>query len=535
LSGTSGKKGEIFDKKRVYFSMCHLERWESVDEHSTQSIINTNFILIAIMTTLCVTSRNDFLVYNTNLKKIEKWDSTELIRMFWCVPEKPIENISELYKLRLEFFDINSWIYDERRLVPRDIHNPSDRSEDQQTVNYKEASLMWTLRKGVRAQFLNNNPLLYKEVVAADEENRLQMQSRNQRLRESAEAKKKEQDAKNKKEAELKAKRASERLLKKNNDLSSTKKQSTTTNLNESYNEAKKTQQVVATNQFSLLSGNFNEQKISSVVFQNQQQQTYNNNNSSRSRNNNHNELQQLNSVRDNNIKANNIRSESRERRRRRSESRDRERRRRRDISEERRKDYDTKRALIELEMTAQMERRRLLEQDRERSIERKRFQRTFEEEEIREKNKRIAEERREQARIEAEERYLIRKREDEERAISRKRDEDSYEYEKSRRERLEKRRLDAEDRDEHLRLQERREDRAVSMLERKEDRSLNIDSIVYSRTQERSMIFEREKEADHKRNRENFYDRHTSETAFREIDNKYRFDERNIDRRNYH
>jgi hypothetical protein len=42
--------------------MCHLERWETVETNNANNfnnkpILNSSYILVAIMTTLCVTTR----------------------------------------------------------------------------------------------------------------------------------------------------------------------------------------------------------------------------------------------------------------------------------------------------------------------------------------------------------------------------------------------------------------------------------------------------------------------------------------------
>jgi hypothetical protein len=54
------------------------------------------------------------------------------------------------------------------------------------------------------------------------------------------------------------------------------------------------------------------------------------------------------------------------------------------------------------------------------------------------------------------------------------------------------------------------------------EDRALNMDSILYNRTKERSMLIEREKDADHKRYREKYYDKISTQISLKEVDKKF-------------
>jgi hypothetical protein len=502
--------------------MCHLERWETIESsaNETHTIINTSYILIAIMTTLCITSRNDFLVYNVELKKIEKWDSTAIIRMYWCAPEKPIENILELYKLRLEFFDRQRWLYDDARLIPRDTHNPSSNSKDLQTPNFQQASLMWTLRKGVRANWLTvdlinssaetPNSAAITAAIAAEEENRLQILTRSQRLIDNNEAKKKEQAAKSKAAADLKAAKTAERLqTKKKNDLLKQLE------MNKSSRTRSSIVNVGGSKSNDFLFSNL----VSNDSSNNSKQQNNNSNNKHNFRNSSELLKDTSESEKISNSYFNKNRSISRDRRRQRSESerrrKDKERsdsrerfeRRRREKSEDRRKEYEAKKKLLDLEMNAQEDRRRQSERDRERSLDRRlkmeseiNHQRKISEESQREQARKNAEDRREQARLDAEERLAIRKREEEER-----------DYERVRREKMERRKFDADDREEQLRL-----------LERKEDRAMNMDAIIYNRSREKAAWYEKEKESDHQRSRETFYDTKQFELSERKKKNFY-------------
>jgi len=134
--------------------MCYLAY-----NSSKGLVIYDDYVLVAIMTTLCITSRNDFLIYNTKNCLIERWDSTDIIKNFWCVPEKPVADIDELYRKRLQFFDKYQWIYDDLRCVPRDTHNPGNKSDNFKTKNYKAAATMWKLYKGPR-QVLLQTPII---------------------------------------------------------------------------------------------------------------------------------------------------------------------------------------------------------------------------------------------------------------------------------------------------------------------------------------------------------------------------------------
>jgi len=93
---------------RTYYSMCQLHSNEYPGRTTDQ------YILVAILSTMCKDNRNDFLVYNKAVKDIEIWEGTERIKHYWCAPEVPIGVAAlggvDLSLRRLVLFKRKSWI-----------------------------------------------------------------------------------------------------------------------------------------------------------------------------------------------------------------------------------------------------------------------------------------------------------------------------------------------------------------------------------------------------------------------------------------
>jgi hypothetical protein len=209
--------------------MCHLER-ASVSDQSLESdvqIIDDEYVLVAIMTTLCPSNRNDFIVYNNKIKMLEKWESMDRIRSFWCVPEKVVENASELHRMRTMMFDKYQWIYDETRCIPRDTKHPGNKSESHKTKSYRSKFVYWTIKKGTRFQ-----PFVNDDIINNNNNNNNNENNNNELSRaEKAKLKKQKEEAELKvklvADAEklkvLKAKQIADKKQKILNDLKSTK------------------------------------------------------------------------------------------------------------------------------------------------------------------------------------------------------------------------------------------------------------------------------------------------------------------------
>ena len=174
--------------------MCHLERLtafsDAVEVADATAPKNTDeFILVAIMTTLCATNRNDFIVYYTKRNALEKWESMDLMRSFYCVPEKVVENASELHKMRAVMFDQYQWIYDDIRCIPRDTKNPGNKSDTYKTKAYKKSFTYWTIQKGTRKlPYISDKDAMLPAELTRIEKARLKKEKENAQLEEKLKA-----------------------------------------------------------------------------------------------------------------------------------------------------------------------------------------------------------------------------------------------------------------------------------------------------------------------------------------------------------
>jgi hypothetical protein len=109
--------------------------------------------LVAILTTLCNTHRDDFLIYNHKTQKIGLWQRLASIsNRFWCLPDHPIDH-DKLQRALMKYYDKYQLIYDESRLIPRDTKYPSDFQDKRKASKsiVDEVRQLWTIRKGPRA------------------------------------------------------------------------------------------------------------------------------------------------------------------------------------------------------------------------------------------------------------------------------------------------------------------------------------------------------------------------------------------------
>lgn len=126
---------------RVWYSMCQMEC------HPSPKYKRNQIILVAILTTLCVTARNDFVVYDKETKLLELW-TISMIKPFWCCPEVDLPNRETLLTLRHRFFHTRLWYYDSSRGIPRNTQNPGNFDREYQVAGHREQSATWNLIKG---------------------------------------------------------------------------------------------------------------------------------------------------------------------------------------------------------------------------------------------------------------------------------------------------------------------------------------------------------------------------------------------------
>jgi len=110
-------------------------------------------ILIGILTTLCSTSRHDFLIFNRKMGasgECELWkNGMQVMKDFYCKPGIKVDK-QALIQHRNTWFGRNRWWYDPQRGVPRNTQNPGNYSTEYQRPNHLEETLKWNPIVGLR-------------------------------------------------------------------------------------------------------------------------------------------------------------------------------------------------------------------------------------------------------------------------------------------------------------------------------------------------------------------------------------------------
>jgi hypothetical protein len=80
------------------------------------------FVLVSILTTLCVSPFNVYVIWDNLLDTMIEWQGEHIIKYFWCDFSTKINHKS--FRDRLDFhFRRRSYYYDKSRTIPRDYHN----------------------------------------------------------------------------------------------------------------------------------------------------------------------------------------------------------------------------------------------------------------------------------------------------------------------------------------------------------------------------------------------------------------------------
>ena len=110
-------------------------------------------ILIGILTTLCSSSRHDFLIFNQKMGasgECELWkNGMQVMKDFYCKPGIKV-NKRALIQQRDIWFGRNRWWYDPQRGVPRNTQNPGNYTLQYQRPNHLEETLKWKTIVGLR-------------------------------------------------------------------------------------------------------------------------------------------------------------------------------------------------------------------------------------------------------------------------------------------------------------------------------------------------------------------------------------------------
>jgi hypothetical protein len=143
--------------------------------------------LLAIMTTLCSTNRDDFLIYNHKTLKIGMWQNmTNVAKHFWCLPDIAVDRTKMQFEL-MKYFDRYQLVYQTDRLIMRDTHYPSDFSEKRLASKdqVEKSRKIWTIVKGPRVaiptQSSNSTNKNSSMILQNDASNISELLSRNSR------------------------------------------------------------------------------------------------------------------------------------------------------------------------------------------------------------------------------------------------------------------------------------------------------------------------------------------------------------------
>ena len=131
---------------RAFVSLCQLEF--TPDSPDDKRYDKYQLSLVCILTTLCTTARNDFLIYDAKLNTICLWQNgMELMRNCYCNRKIRVDR-NALLELRDAFFTRYRWFYDSSRQISRNHQNPGNYDVKYQKANHLEESMKWKLSIG---------------------------------------------------------------------------------------------------------------------------------------------------------------------------------------------------------------------------------------------------------------------------------------------------------------------------------------------------------------------------------------------------
>jgi hypothetical protein len=142
---------------RAYISLCQLvykPEWDGDNRYEQHQLT-----LVQILTTLCTTARNDFLLYDGKLDRIIRWtNGMELMKNCYCNRKIPVDRAA-LLEMRDAYFVQNRFFYDPSRCIARNHQLTGDYDAKYQKENHLEESAKWKLRLGI-ADF-PRHPMLF--------------------------------------------------------------------------------------------------------------------------------------------------------------------------------------------------------------------------------------------------------------------------------------------------------------------------------------------------------------------------------------
>ena len=138
---------------RTYLAYCQLEYHREDDKYDKYQLV-----LVGILTTLCSTSRNDFLIFNKKMGTsgdCELWrNGMQLMKDCYCRPGIKLDKIALIKHRDTWIGRMHLW-YDSKRGVPRNTQNPGNYSPEYQRPNHFEETAKWKANVGLRVSSSN--------------------------------------------------------------------------------------------------------------------------------------------------------------------------------------------------------------------------------------------------------------------------------------------------------------------------------------------------------------------------------------------
>lgn len=106
-------------RTRLYITYCYLCC------NQCKKFQPKRFILVSILTTLCITPYNVFVIWDTKYNWMMEWQGEDIIKYFWCDYATEVDYNHLRSKLDSHFAK-KFYYYDYNRTIPRDYHCPGN-------------------------------------------------------------------------------------------------------------------------------------------------------------------------------------------------------------------------------------------------------------------------------------------------------------------------------------------------------------------------------------------------------------------------
>ena len=165
---------------RAYISLCQLvynPEWDGDNRYEQHQLT-----LVQILTTLCTTARNDFLLYDGKLDRIIRWtNGMELMKNCYCNRKIPVDRAA-LLEMRDAYFVQNRFFYDPSRCIARNHQLTGDYDAKYQKENHLEESAKWKLRLGI-ADYSKASNALSPPIVSVEQVEKKQRSVKAKKIR----------------------------------------------------------------------------------------------------------------------------------------------------------------------------------------------------------------------------------------------------------------------------------------------------------------------------------------------------------------